>query len=226
MTIYIFIDESGTLPDPKNNVIVLAGVATNLPKDLAKVLNSIKKRPNPNRKSQMKREIKFYTAGNRTRTGYLKLLRNLNVAIFALAVQKGRQIITDSPENYAVLSWLLLIDCFAYYKKEKIHLIFDRHFHNKTDERKFFLTLENLFGKPLSQETADSLKNPGITAADMVAGSILSFQINKNPEFYKLIEEKMTSLKIIHWKEAKKQFINAIKKLARTGVNTHPSENN
>ena len=167
MTIYIFVDESGTLPDPKNNVIVLAGVATNLPKDLAKALNSIKKRPNPNRKSQMKREIKFYTAGNRTRTGYLKLLRNLNVAIFALAVQKGRQIITDSPENYAVLSWLLL--------KEKIHLIFDRHFHNKTDERKFFLTLENLFGKSLSQESADSLKNPGITAADMVAGSILSF---------------------------------------------------
>lgn len=166
----------------------------------------------------MKREIKFYTAGNRTRTGYLKLLRNSNVAIFALAVQKGQQIIADSPENYAVLSWLLL--------KEKIHLVFDRHFHNRTDERKFFLTLENLFGKPLSQEAADSLKNPGITAADMVAGSILSFQINKNPEFYKLIEEKITSLKIIHWKEAKKQFVDAIKKLARTGVNTHPSENN
>jgi len=42
-TVYIFIDESGTLPDPKDKVVIVAAVGTKLPEKLIKVSRSVRK---------------------------------------------------------------------------------------------------------------------------------------------------------------------------------------
>ena len=56
--IYIFIDESGTLPDPDNLSVVLTAVATENPQ----VLNRFR--------GKSKKEIKFYLSGEKTRKLY------------------------------------------------------------------------------------------------------------------------------------------------------------
>jgi len=58
----VFIDESGTLPDPKDKVVIVAAVGTEAPKQLLTISKSV-------RKFQKKKttEIKFYRAGERTK---------------------------------------------------------------------------------------------------------------------------------------------------------------
>lgn len=164
MTIYIFIDESGTLPDPKDRHVVLAAVASNN----SFILNRFQ--------GKSKKEIKFYSTGDNTRQKYLKLLAKEDVAIFTLAVEKSGRKIPDSPENYAVLSWLLLLDCLAYFPNQKTKIIFDRHFHRNVDEESFFNILRKISNLDLDAKSEDSAKNSGIMAADMVAGAFLYSQ--------------------------------------------------
>lgn len=133
--ITIFIDESGTLPDPKDKVVIVAAVGTNLP--------------------QAKQ----------------------NLAIFTLTVEKNGQKIADSPENFAFLCWLLLKDCFLFYKENVKQIIFDRHFHKTKDQQNFNQTLISLLGKKVAINHADSLRDQRLNTADMVAGSMLWLKI-------------------------------------------------
>lgn len=204
MNIYIFIDESGTLPDPNDRRVVLVAVAA----DNREIFTEIYKKMPKIRKA---RELKFYSAGEKTKEAYLNNLAKENVAIFTLAVDKKSQKIADTPANYAVLSWLLLLDCLAYYRNDELKLVFDRHFHRRVDENSFFKTLQKLLGRKCGLESADSRKETGITAADFVAGAFLYSQNGKSTQFYKIIEKKIISEKVVNWKEAKKKFIEALK---------------
>lgn len=210
--IYIFIDESGTLPDPKDRFIVLAAVATENPHLLNRFLGKSKK------------EIKFYSAGGKTRKLYLKTLAKEPVLIFTLCINKNGQTISDSPENYAVLSWLLLIDCFTSFRENNLEIIFDQHFNRQMDEKNLFRTMEKLFGKKLKIRSGDSSKELGIMAADMVAGALLYKQTGKMNDFFDLISNKIASEKIINWKEAKRNFIERLKNSPNRCK--HPSNEN
>ena len=128
-----------------------------------------------------------------------------------LSIFKNTQKIADSPENYAVLSWLLLIDCLAYFKKNELEIIFDRHFYRLVDETKFFEILKKLLGQKLKIKSGDSTKEKGIMAADMVAGAFLYSQNGKTDKFYNLVKNKVISEKIINWKEAKRNYCEALK---------------
>jgi len=59
----IFIDESGTLPDPNDKVVIVAAVGTQIPEKLLKIGQSVRKF----QKKQDGTEIKFYKAGDRTK---------------------------------------------------------------------------------------------------------------------------------------------------------------
>ncbi|MBI4225546.1 DUF3800 domain-containing protein [Candidatus Roizmanbacteria bacterium] len=56
--ITIFIDESGTLPDPKDKVVIVAAVGTEIPHKLIEVVKSIRKYLKS--KKNISNEIKFY----------------------------------------------------------------------------------------------------------------------------------------------------------------------
>lgn len=79
------------------------------------------------------------------------------------------------------------------------------------DETRFFTVLQRLIGRKVKVKSADSLKEPGLTAADMVAGAFLYTQSGKETKFYALIKNKIISEKIINWKEAKRKFIEGLK---------------
>jgi hypothetical protein len=216
--IFIYVDESGTLPDPKSPVVIIAAVATYAPHQLILPKKSAAKALG---KKNVK-EIKFYKAGINTKIKFLTVLAKLDIKIFVLILEKNGKKIPDSPENFAIACSLILYDCLYCYQNSFKSIIFDRHFHNQTDQEKFDSTLKKLVGENLNIIHADSLKEAAVNTADMVAGSVLWKRTGKDDQFYKIIKNKIVEEKAIDWKEVKKWFIN--KKLARTGVNTHPNE--
>ncbi len=203
--ISISIDESGTLPDPKDKVIVIAAVGIDNPTVLNKLSKSIRK--SLRNKGEAINEIKFYLAGKNTKVKYLRALSEQNIGIFTLIVEKKGQKIADTPENFATICWLLLEECLLFYKETEIkEIIFDRHFHREKDQEVFNQILNKLLRKKLSFIHKDSKSNPFITASDMIAGSILWNNTGKSAQFYLLIKDKIIIEKRINWKEAKRRF--------------------
>lgn len=201
-SVYIFFDESGTLPDPKDTVVIVAAVGTAQPQQLIRVTSQTRNHltKDKNRLS----EIKFYNAGDKTRFTFLKELVEKDIRIFTLTIEKPGQSIPDTPENFALLCWLLLEECFLFYGQGIHEIIFDKHFHKKTDREVFDARLVELTGRRFSIIHADSVNDTRVNTADMVAGSILYFRTGKNKQFYEVIKEKIISEKVLHWKEAKK----------------------
>lgn len=216
--IFIYVDESGTLPDPNGPVIVIAAVATSATNQLL-LPKKLSTKPLSKNKTG---ELKFYGSGANTKRKFLTILSELDVQIFALVLEKHSQKIPDTPENFATICSLILYDCLNYYHDSLISIIFDRHFHNPLDREKFNAIIRKLTKKEINISHVDSLKEPAVNTADMVAGSLLWKQTGKDDQFYKIIKNRIVEEKIINWKEAKKWFIN--EKLARTGASTHPNE--
>jgi len=152
----------------------------------------------------------------------LTALVNLDIHIFVLILEKNGQKIPDTPENFAAICSLILRDCLDYYQDSSVSIVFDRHFHKASDREEFDKIIRGLINKSVIISHVDSLVEPAVNTADMVAGSLLWKQTGKDDQFYKIIRPKIVEEKIVNWKQAKKWFVN--KKLARTGVNTHPNE--
>lgn len=203
--ITIFIDESGTLPDPDDKVIVIAAVGTSSSSDLLDV--TLKVRKHLQRSKKNIQEIKFYRSGDKTKIIFLKELVKKSVNIFTLSLQKDGQRISDSPENFAIICWLLLKECFLFYKDMKKTIIFDKHFHRRMDRNTFNTTLKVLLQKNITIHHVDSMQDTRINAADFVAGSTFLYRKGKNTLFYTIIQKKLVCEKIMTWKEAKRRFI-------------------
>lgn len=204
--ISIFIDESGTLPDPKDKVIIVAAVGTELPQYLAEITKKVRKKIKTRKKKTEIGEIKFYQAGERTKQIYLKELSKYPIDIFALIIEKKGQKISDTPENFAVICYILLKECWLFYEDRIREVIFDKHFHREIDQDKFDKVLRNLFKKKLRLLHLDSIQNVEVNTADMVAGALLWKYTGRDDRFYELIKEKIISEKILNWKEAKRKF--------------------
>ncbi len=212
--ISILIDESGTLPDPKDKVIIMVAVGVNTQEVLLSVLKKVRKSIQYDKKEKTIPEIKFYKAGERTKAVYLKELSLADVSIFALIIEKNNQSIKDTPDNFALLAYILLKECLVFYQDDKIEeVIFDKHFQRKEDLVKFNEILLELLGEPLILKHLSIIDNPEINSADMVAGSLLWKYTGKNEKFYNLIKDKIVSEQLLNWKEAKAMiFANKNKK--------------
>lgn len=210
----ILIDESGTLPDPKDKVIIMAAVGVNAQDVLLSVLKKVRKSVQGNKREKSVSEIKFYKAGERTKAIYLKELSFVDVNIFALIVEKNNQSIKDTPDNFALLVYILLKECLVFYQDVKIEeVIFDKHFQQKEDLIKFNKILLELLGGSITLKHLSSADNPEVNSADMVAGSLLWKYTGKNEKFYNLIKDKIISEQLLNWKEAKAMiFANKNKK--------------
>lgn len=107
----ILIDESGTLPDPDDAVIVVAAVGALDCKKLKVLTTDVRRAILHSKQKSLTKELKFYTSGERTKLLYLRELVKHKVDIFVLVVEKNGQSISDSPENMATLAYILLKEC-------------------------------------------------------------------------------------------------------------------
>jgi len=210
----VFIDESGTLPDPKDRFIVLCGVGIKKIKEaeniISRTLTSLRRR-----KTKVQ-EIKFYSTGQKTKRQFLSGIVLANFEIFALVVDKKGRKIADTPENFALLVADLVNEINLWYKVEKVNLIVDKHFHRKIDQTRFNQVLNVRINKSLKYQIrhVDSRQNTLVNIADMSAGAILWKYSGKDLEFYNLIKENIIIEKIISWPEIKRKSINQNKNLS------------
>ena len=199
----ILIDESGTLPDTLDQVIVVAAVGTNFPNQLNRLFNKSRKQL---KKSSNLSEIKFYTSGDRTKEIFFKHLVQEDVGIFVLIVDKKGRKIPDTPKHFALLCWLLLCEVANFYPEIK-EIIFDRHFDQKQDLETFNNLLEELLDFQVTFRHVDSRQTKEVNAADMIAGATLAHIRGRNSKFYEMFKEKVVSKIKINWPEAKRRLL-------------------
>lgn len=201
--ITIYIDESGTLPDPKDKVIVVAAVATQTPEEMYQLFSSqIKKEPLRKKST----ELKFYTAGDKTKQKFFKELMQSNVDIYILVVDKLGRKIADTPENFAVLNSVLLAEVLPFYEGKK-EIVFDKHFHRKDALQQFDNCLERLLAdKNIRLKHVESQENKLVNLADMVAGATLAYSSGKNTHFYDMFERQVIVEIRIKWPEVKRRL--------------------
>lgn len=210
--ITIYIDESGTLPDANDKVVILAAVSSDTQEVLLNIFNKIK-RQIKFKQSKNLPEIKFYYAGEKTRTLFMRELNNSPIEIFVLIIDKKGQKIPDTPFNYAVLAYFLIEECLIFHRDNLDQIIFDRHFHKQKDLNEFDKLLRQFLKRDILIDHVDSKTNPSVNIADMIAGSALAnFSKNEN-KYYKIISDKILSEKRLNWREAKRLFISKTKKL-------------
>ncbi|KKT57109.1 MAG: hypothetical protein UX91_C0014G0007 [Candidatus Amesbacteria bacterium GW2011_GWB1_47_19] len=206
----VFIDESGTLPDPADTVVVIAAVGTDIPQKLSRITIIVRKQIT--NKQKLLPEIKFYRSGEQTKKKYLSLLSQENINIFLLVIEKDHKAIPDNPTNFALLCWLLLQDCLSYFNSEEIkEIVFDRHFSNKGDLLEFDHILTALLEEKHPIRHTDSQTEPAVNAADMIAGSFLWKTVGKDAQFFNIIEPKVISSKKLNWPEAKRKLFSTKK---------------
>lgn len=214
----IFIDESGTLPDTQDQVIVVAAVGVQIPNLIDRLFNQTSKQLRKNIKLS---EIKFYTAGDKTKEQFFKNLIKEDLGIFVLIVDKKGRSIPDTPQHFALLCWLLLSEVVNFYPQIK-EVIFDRHFQQKQDLENFGSLLEQLLETTMTFKHVDSQQFKQVNVADMIAGATLSKIRGKNNKFYEVFKDKIISEITINWPEVKRRFFD--KEKTRLNRCVHPSK--
>lgn len=207
--ITVYIDESGTLPDPFDTVVVVAAVGLVSPERIDAIFKRMKK------KAAFKKpggEIKYYTAGENTKTLFFALLAKEDVTICVLVVDKMGRKIPDTPEHYAALCMVLLEDVVRLTPIIR-EIRIDRHFFRKADTETFNTFVRTLVGPDVSIRHVDSMKDKRVNVADMVAGAILASETGRDTRFSEMIKQKITSVKRVRWRAVKERFL-ATKKLA------------
>ena len=200
--ITVFIDESGTLPDPNDKVIIIAAVGTDIPEKINVIIKEIRKKGKFRKQTG---ELKFYTAGERSRISFLKRINNNSFDIFVLSVEKSGRKIPDTPSHFAILCWLLLCDVLNFYAEVE-NIIFDRHFSSKVDIERFDKSLRSYLNIKTNFEHVDSKKDKRVNVADMIAGAVLLSETGKDPRFYECIRDRVISFKRLNWVEAKQKI--------------------
>ena len=120
---YILIDESGTLPDPRDKFIIIAGIATDVIKNanvlVARALESLRQR-----KVKIK-EVKFYYAGDQTKRQILSGIVSEGLEVFLIAIDKKGRKVPDNPENFALLVGELIKEVNLWQPKKELKIFID-----------------------------------------------------------------------------------------------------
>ena len=202
---YIFIDESGTLPDLSDKFVVIAAVGIQSIKDaknlISRVLKSLRQR-----KIQIK-EIKSYYAGDKTKIQVLSGIVAAEFEIFVIITDKKDRKIADTPDNFALLVGELINEINLWQNGRNLKIIIDKHFSRKADEKVF----NGFLGKKVKNnlnytiEHLESQRNYIINLADFVANAVLTKYNRNKYKFYDIIKDSILVEKIINWPELKRK---------------------
>ena len=145
-----------------------------------------------------KREIKYYTAGEKTKTHFFKLLAQEDVVICVIIVDKMNRKISDTPENYAALCVLLLEDVVRITSKIGA-IYFDRHFSKNVHTKTFETIVRSLVGYDIPIYHVDSKRDRRVNVADMVAGAMLAHETGRDIRFANMIKQNIRNVQRINW---------------------------
>ena len=204
---YIYIDESGSLSDPRDTIVTLAAIKTLSPRPLRWIIKRVKRdvqRKKPKRDTLS--ELKFYTTTDSARVAVLEALAREQVEIYALSVFKGDQIIPHTPENYGVLLCELLRMCGAEHE-HVTELVVDMPFNTPQQRARLTAIVQNILDLDVEPRYVDSIKNPYIQLADFVAGAVRAKHMGRNLPPYQFIQPRMISDQLVRWKVLRREWM-------------------
>jgi hypothetical protein len=211
--INIYVDESGTLPDPNDKFVVMAAVV--IPS--AKEGHDIIQRTLSGLRQLRVRipELKFYHASHSTKRKFLSAMVAAGFEIFILVVDKKGRKIADSPEHFARLTVSLISEiCFSR-PATAVNLIMDRHFTGAARTELFnssFQETAQALKLHVDIRHVDSQEEPLVNIADMAAGSVFWKYTGKSREFYGIIHDNIVVEKIVSWPELQNRTFGQNKK--------------
>ena len=205
MAVHIYVDESGSLPDPYNTVFTLAAIRTEKPQSLRWIIKRVKRRvPQQKSKSGRLPEFKFYNTTTPIRAAVLSELAKEDVAICALSVFKGSQRILHTPENYGLVLSGLLLMCLN--QGESAELVVDMPFNTVKDRAALTAFIQNQLEMPLVLQYVSSQTSPQVQLADFVAGAVRTYHSGMDPIFYGFIRSRIVRDERTSWKELKREW--------------------
>src|ERR1039458_4462999 len=115
----VCVDESGTLPDPKDKFIILCAVTVREAKEAENVVNRVLASLRQTRDSLKLKELKYYHSRDVVKRLFLASIVAAGLEIFVLVVDKKGRGINDNPENFAALHFELINEIFLWYGCKK-----------------------------------------------------------------------------------------------------------
>jgi len=205
--VYIYIDESGSLSDPRDTIVTLAAIKTPSPKPLRWIINRVRRavrRKQPRRDTPS--EFKFYTTTNSARVAVLEALAREQVEVYALSVFKGAQIIPHTPENYGILLCELLRMCGAEHE-HVAELGVDIPFNTPQQRARLTAIVQNTLDLDVELCYVDSAKSPYIQLVDFVAGAVRAKHMGRDPILYQFIQPRLISDQLVKWKVLRREWM-------------------
>lgn len=198
---HAFVDESGTLADPNDSLVVVGAIVTDMPVGLEKVVRKIRERLKRKGKPYLNLgELKFSRASDAARKQTLHAIAQRDdLEIFVLVIEKNRQVIQDTPSHYAAILWFLISDILARYPNT--HFLLDRRY-TRADLRKH---LEDEINKRAGQVVrithVDSGQDARLQLADFVAGAAAAKYQRGDATFWEILAPCVVQEKRITWGE-------------------------
>lgn len=216
-TLYIYQDESGSLADVTDKVVIIALVTTLNPWALRFVTKKVYKKSLAKKGKKYKnrghKEFKYSTAFKQERAEVLNILKQKQVDIFVLSIKKENKKIQDSPLNYGIALAEILKTLLKYYKKQSLDfkLILDKHYIQDRQIKQLDEIIEKALNRDLKPIHVDSKGNPFIALADFVAGALREKFFKNDDGLTSIIVEKIVFKQQIKWQDLKRKWFNKIK---------------
>ena len=207
LILHIAGDESGSLTNPYSPVVTATAIMTYNPLPLRWIITKAKRSV---RKESAKRgrvsEFKFYTTTDVARGNVLSSLAQEDVSIVSFSIQKGAQVIPDTPENYGILLCNLLKRSVGI-APQNINIVFDNHYSRSHKREALNALIRDRLLLNTDIRFVDSRKNTMVQLADFVAGATNYAHTGKATFYYNLIRSRIVGDEIVSWKDARREWL-------------------
>lgn len=202
----IAIDEAGTLADPDDTHLVLAGlVFSRDDRTLGRIIKRERRRLSQARGGAGKKrgqEIKFRGSTDPTRRRVLSQLAKGEIEIVTCVVDKRGAGIPDTPENYADLVWRVLGRCLEIHPKAAV--VIDSHFNLVERRQAFDRCVEARAGRRVKIQHGDSQLDDCLVLVDFIAGAMLRECRQGDGDFAELVRGKIVACETQTWSKHKR----------------------
>lgn len=211
----VALDESGSLSDPNDIVVAVAWISGqddrgHLGERTAKVIISRAWRKFTTRRGKRSAlgEFKFHHVEERDRRRVLDALAQSDVRLGILVVEKGKQKVPDTPEDYGALVAEAIASAQAHFGTANLRIVLDRHFSSHKDRETLATLLMDALDLSEPPTFADSQTAPLVQLADFVAGAAhAKFGERADSQYADLIAQKIVVETRTTWKELKAKWV-------------------
>lgn len=185
---YLLIDESGRLSDPREQVFIVSGVLVKSLRDAERIVKKIRaKIPKKGfRRHERYAELKFSYSGKITRHTLLREMSELSPKVFVMYYPIKNRFIRDTVENYA----RFIVELLTFVAETDTYKIvyIDKRYTNKRQLNQLQKIISSRISSDIAIIYADSLSHQCMSLPDCIAGSVRESICRKDDSYLRSFE--------------------------------------